>query len=279
MAKRFFNLEKETKEYLKACDAKSIVNQTNIKTLNDFVINRKTRNLNTTFLANSPIVLNNLVYWLDASNTESYPTFGRTWRDLTERNLNTAISLDTPFDNLHKGRLYFQGTSGSTSIGKIATFPRWTELNLSTSFTISVWFSFTRVSPGFYDFLFACESYLNRGFRSGLQSGTNKIGFFSSQSGGNFSHITNYAATLNTIFNYTITFNVNTGVTYINGAFDKQTTGTFVSPNASDGFYYNYVGGGFKSDSYVSAIQMYNRALTAPEVLQNYNAMKGRFGL
>ena len=71
MAKRYYNLEKETKEYLKACDAKSIVNQTNIKTLNDFVINRKTRNLNTTFLGSSPIILNNLgLVWIQPNLIE-----------------------------------------------------------------------------------------------------------------------------------------------------------------------------------------------------------------
>jgi len=225
------------------------------------------------------IIEKGLVLCLDAGNKKSYSGAGDIWTNLTDRSLNTTIDTGTPFDNVYRGRINFQGTSGSTSDGKIAIFPKWTELNLSTSFTISVWFSFTRVSPGFFDFLFACESYLNRGFRSGLESGTNRIGFFSSQSGGNFYHVTNYAATLNTIFNYTITFNVDTGITYINGAFDKQTTGTFVSPNASDTFLYNYVGGGYKSDSYVSAIHMYNRALTAPEVLQNYNATKGRFRL
>jgi len=229
--------------------------------------------------AGPDIIESGLVLCLDAGNRASYSGTGTTWNNLTNRSLNTTIDTGTPFDNVYRGRINFQGTSGSTSDGKIAIFPKWTELNLSTSFTISVWFSFTRLSPAYYDFLFSCESYLNRGFRSGLESGTNKIAFFSVQSGGSFFHVTNYAATLNTIFNYTITFNVNTGITYINGAFDKQTTGTFVSPNASDSFLYNYVGGGYKSDSYVSAIHVYNRALTAPEILQNYNATKGRFRL
>jgi hypothetical protein len=29
----------------------------------------------------------------------------------------------------------------------------------------------------------------------------------------------------------------------------------------------------------IASVQIYNRALTAQEVLQNYNAQKGRFGL
>ena len=219
-----------------------------------------------------------LVLCLDASNTESYPGFGTIWRDLTTRNLNTSISSGTTSDRLYGGRIYFQGTSGSVNIGNIATFPSWAQLGLSTSFTISVWFSFTRYSPDFFDFLFSCESYLNRGFRSGIGSGTNKITFFSGQSGGTLSLTTNYVVPLNTPFNYTITFNTNTGTTYINGAYDNQSTGTFVSPNASDAFYYNFVGGGNKSDTYVSSIQVYNRALNSTEVLQNYNALRSRFG-
>ena len=225
------------------------------------------------------IVENGLVLCLDAANRKSYSGSGTVWTNLANKSLNSTISSATPFDNVYNGRINFEGTSGSAINGKTMTFPKWTELNLSTSFTISIWFSFTRSSPSFFDFILGCESYLNRGFRAGLAAGTNKIGFFSTQSGGTFNHVTNHAVTLNTIFNYTITFDVNTGITYINGAFDKQTTGTFVSPNASDNFFYNNVSGGNRSNSHVSGIQIYNRALTAAEVLQNYKALKGRFGL
>ena len=225
------------------------------------------------------IIENGLVLCLDAANRKSYSGSGTVWTNLANKSLNSTISSATPFDNVYNGRINFEGTSGSAINGKTMTFPKWTELNLSTSFTISIWFSFTRSSPSFFDFILGCESYLNRGFRAGLAAGTNKIGFFSTQSGGTFNHVTNHAVTLNTIFNYTITFDVNTGITYINGAFDKQTTGTFVSPNASDNFFYNNVGGGNRSNSHVSGIQIYNRALTAAEVLQNYKALKGRFGL
>jgi hypothetical protein len=36
---------------------------------------------------------------------------------------------------------------------------------------------------------------------------------------------------------------------------------------------------GLRSNSNISILRLYNRALTATEVLQNYNAQKGRFGL
>jgi hypothetical protein len=282
MATRYYNLENEAKAYLKACNDRGIVNQTSTKILNDYIIARKNNNLDASFLSRSPIALNGLVLWLDASNRQSYPSFGTNWRDLTERNLNTSLFSSfssIPSDNVYGGRIYFQGTSGSTNIGNIATFPTWTQLGLSTSFTISVWFSFTRYSPNFFDFLFSCESYLNRGFRSGIANASNRIGFFSTQSGGTLSLTTNYVVPLNTPFNYTITFNANVGRTYINGVYDNQSTGTFISPNASDAFYYNFVGGGLKSDTYISAIQVYNRALTPQEALQNYNAQRSRFGL
>jgi len=278
MARRYYNLEKETKEYLKACEVKGIVNQTNIKTLNDYVINRKANNLNVFYLKDSPIVLNDLVLWLDASITDSYSTFN----SLILKNLippfqNTTLTAGTTGDNIFGGRVHFEGQLGSTGVGKIAVLPTWPSLGLSTNFTISLWFSFTRYGNSFYDFTLSCESYLNNGFRAGMAAGTNKLGFFSGQSGGTLNIITNYAVILNTPINYTLTYNGTTGTSYINGAYDNQHTGTFKAPTGN--IRYNVVGGGLKSDTKLSVFNIYNRALSPAEVLQNYNATKGRFGL
>jgi len=107
---RTYDLEIETKEYLKACKAKSIVNQTSIKTLNDYVINRKTRNLNASFLANSPIVLNGLVLWLDAGVSDSYPAVGTIWKDLAGSNNGTLTNGPT-FNSANGGSIVFDGSN------------------------------------------------------------------------------------------------------------------------------------------------------------------------
>jgi hypothetical protein len=41
----------------------------------------------------------------------------------------------------------------------------------------------------------------------------------------------------------------------------------------------SYIGGTYALDGNIASVQIYNKALSAQEVLQNYNAQKSRFGL
>ena len=70
---------------------------------------------------------------------------------------------------------------------------------------------------------------------------------------------------------------------YINGNFEKSTTistdppttgNQYVSIGASDG-----LTAANKYNGYVSTAMIYNRALSAAEVAQNFNAQRGRYGI
>jgi hypothetical protein len=66
---------------------------------------------------------------------------------------------------------------------------------------------------------------------------------------------------------------------YINGVFKDNTSksGT-IDDNGSD-FYIGYLAGipSYAFNGNIGPIQIYNRALSANEVLHNYNALKSRF--
>jgi hypothetical protein len=67
---------------------------------------------------------------------------------------------------------------------------------------------------------------------------------------------------------------------YLNGAPDNNITWSGGALNGNGGVIGAYWGGG--SNGFygnIANIQIYNRALSASEVLKNYNALKGRFGL
>lgn len=68
--------------------------------------------------------------------------------------------------------------------------------------------------------------------------------------------------------------------TYING---KQLTDlTFTgTPYPGNGYLFGrgYYGGKWNFNGYIAFVRIYNRVLSAEEILQNYNASKGRFGL
>jgi hypothetical protein len=90
--------------------------------------------------------------------------------------------------------------------------------------------------------------------------------------------------TLNTWYNLCITADgVNTKF-YVNGVLQNtasQGSGVITStPVLSLGSYVNGSGtpGTYFHNGYIASCFIYNRALTAAEVLQNYNATKSRFG-
>jgi hypothetical protein len=86
--------------------------------------------------------------------------------------------------------------------------------------------------------------------------------------------------TTNTWIHACVTFGNNLIVTYYNGirANTQATSGTIKAFDSNQFGIGGSIGyGDFIGD--ISNFQLYNRALSATEVLQNYNATRGRFGL
>jgi len=88
--------------------------------------------------------------------------------------------------------------------------------------------------------------------------------------------------------NITATFNVNNVsadrmIVYLNGSRASNTSYTAPDGNTNADFNYTTIGGrketlyGFNGN--IANFNIYNRALSANEVLHNYNALKSRFGL
>jgi hypothetical protein len=66
MAKRYYNLERETKAYLKACDERGISTFTSIDTINNFCLKQKA--LSRYAEISDPRLLTNVAAWFDASD-------------------------------------------------------------------------------------------------------------------------------------------------------------------------------------------------------------------
>jgi hypothetical protein len=86
----------------------------------------------------------------------------------------------------------------------------------------------------------------------------------------------------NTWYNLTFTTKNKVGNIYVNGTFNSSYTNTNnISWNLDDNLTIGKrsSGSGYYGDIKVSNVKIYNRALTASEISQNYNTLKGRFGL
>tara|TARA_R110000868_G_C10821371_1_gene758646 strand:- start:159 stop:908 length:750 start_codon:yes stop_codon:yes gene_type:complete len=234
------------------------------------------------------IVASGLVMYLDAANKNSYPGSGTTWYDLGISNMSGELTNGPTFDTGNAGNIIFDGvddvilgtdTSGVLNIGagNTVTLDGWIK-----SSTFGAQSIFTYGSDLY-------QKYWSYGFgvygTSVTPNGLNLTVYNGISGGGNY----NIASALRPKFgvwnNFTAVFGGTTSV-YVNGIYARSISSpnnNIVSPVGN----YWTIGGapynGFPSygafNGNIAAVKVYNRELSASEVLENYNASKSRFGL
>jgi hypothetical protein len=211
-------------------------------------------------LAHSPsIITNGLVLCLDAANRKSYPGSGTTWTNLIGGGNNGTLEGGAGYSSANGGSIVFDGTDDyvncgtpSISVGKI-TVNAWVKINAGSLFQHIVDSQSTSWHLAILD--------------------SNRPYFFN----GSTFH-TN--ATLLTVGQWYMLTGVQ-GTTldiYINGVLGQS-----IASNVNVTTYNVNLGrfqdGSRPFNGNISTTQIYNRALTAAEIQQNYNALRGRFGI
>ena len=219
------------------------------------------------------IISDGLVFNMDFANRASYPKTGTTATD-TINNLTGTLSSTPTFDTDAGGNFDLDGTD-YIDIGAV------TEMNSTTKMTISYW---CKKSASNKDMEIGSQLSSTNGFWLQWYSDGNV--YWNPRNGS--SNNRSYALT------YTSDWICLTGTydgslsqssrckTYVNGVLVLDGTGTppaDFSSTAGNSFRISGLGGSFYSDGNVANVQIYDRALSAGEVLQNYQAQKERFGL
>lgn len=229
-------------------------------------------------LAHSPrIVTNGLVLCLDAGNTKSYPGSGTTWIDISRNGNNGTLTNGPTFSSANTGSIVFDGTNDFVSI------PNFT-YRFNTSFTLSIWIRFIALTtlPTTLISNYSGTITGNDGVFLEINA-SNAVRFVYRNLGVDVFDFASGAVTINTTYNIVATVS-NTGGAklYINSQQLPLTSGVsslFTPTNttlvinrldSATGRYTN-------SNTYLAAV--YNRALSATEVAQNFNALRGRFGI
>jgi hypothetical protein len=227
------------------------------------------------------IVTSGLVLALDAADRNSYPRTGTTWRDLSGNNNTGTLTNGPTFSNLNGGCIVFDGTDDYVNI------PYNVNLNPATNVSVSVWTRLTVNDANIRNPIELSASADELYFiflRADLSP--KRWGWGVRQSNDTYAETTSTATNpaINTWYNLTLVANSSTGLVslYINGILDgsiayngtlKQNAAATLSIGSDPGVARRYWQGN------ISNAQIYNRALSATEVLQNYNATKTRFGL
>ena len=217
------------------------------------------------------IVTNGLVLALDAADKNSYSGTGTTWKDLSGNSNNGTLTNGPTFSGGNGGSIVFDGVDDYVNVpynASTISFP-------TNNATICVWFKTSTVGDG-YGVLVTQRSSSD----SGIQTYIISTRLYAD--GGSTAGVSSNAI----IPNGTISFG---GIVYdrtnsllklyVNGVFDNQVSYT---GEIQDTYPIRLGNGAFGDGPYPGNIyiaSVYNRALTATEVLQNYNATKTRFGL
>ncbi len=212
------------------------------------------------------INLSGLILLSDAANKNSYSGTGSTWYDLSGRSNDGTLTNAPTFDgNANKGVFTFDGTNDYVNFGNSAVLQQ-------SSGTLSAWTKASSPGSGYRGIIAKQGAY-------GLFYTDSVLVAYDWTAGAARSTGINIAD--NTWKNVVLTYQsgVSNGTRiYINGVSVLTTTITIQSQVA------NLFGGAEANASQfascqISSLNMYNRALSAAEVLQNYNATKGRYGL
>lgn len=215
------------------------------------------------------IVSSNLVMCLDAANRKSYPGTGTVWSDVSGNNKNCVLVNGPTYSSDNMGSLTFDGandyavtvgtdstnlSNGITMIQILKYTASSTTVSLSKGLKVAghyeIWHQGTQLNCYFHDL--GTGTYQNSGY---------------SINDGKWKHVA-------------ITYNNSNVVFYVDGAIVKSnaiagsigslTSTIDIGRSEQDGFYFN---------GSIAVSQVYNRALSAAEIRQNFFALRGRYGI
>jgi hypothetical protein len=228
------------------------------------------------------IVTDGLILALDAANTKSYVSGSTTWYDKSGNSNNGTLTNGPTFSSTNGGSIVFDATDDYISILNPISFQ-------SQNISISVWVYPLNPETSLVTLIDYDHGSLSGWTIQSENATTNRNYYFAYHDGTQFQPAGNTNSgkgvqiTNLTWNNITYTKNGTSVIGYVNGIQSVNYTASNSNINYQSnrnfriGDYVNSSNRRYKGN--VSNTQIYNRALSASEVLQNYNALKSRFNL
>jgi hypothetical protein len=220
------------------------------------------------------IIRNGLILDLDAGKTDSYSGSGTTWYDLSSSGNNGTLTDGPTYSSANGGSLVFSSASynyvdifGSTTVSE-ATFSVWLKRNGSQGSYAGI--LFTRGGSSFSV--------------SGLDFNmmNNTLGYHWNNDPGSYDFDSELTPPDGVWCMCVVTVTSTVAKFYLcqSSGITTATNTLGHSSTTLDGLKLGWDGEGDRyMDGNIAVAQIYNRALSAEEVSQNFNALKGRFGL
>jgi hypothetical protein len=226
------------------------------------------------------IVTNGLVLNLDAAKVDSYPGTGTAWRDLSGNNNNGTLTNGPTFSGIGKqASIVFDGVDDFVDLGNssnVTTF---------TSLTINTWMRPTTLPVSNNEgrvIIRGDDSYRLYWYNDSVAG--NKLYFYSFDIGeASLATSVGYLTsnfTTNVWYNITALYNGSQTQLFVNGSLVATSTGKSGTISGTNNILLGKSNGNeYYLNGSMASIQLYNRALTQTEITQNFNALRGRYGI
>ena len=223
------------------------------------------------------IVEDGLVLCLDAGNAKSYLGSGTTWTDLSGNGNTGTLTNGPTYSSADGGSIVFDGTNDYCRITPASL------LNSigSSDFTVSMWiYRATNPPSGNGEMLYQ-SSNTNDGIVICISNTNLRVETKDRQSTNNSEYTIGDIFTAGVWNNVVLTKSGTTYKGYSQGIYKNQFT-SYQDVSTTTGFV-DIGRVSWWSPSYwegnIAGVNVYNKALTASEVQQNYNATRSRYGL
>lgn len=227
------------------------------------------------------IVRNGLVLHLDSASVKSYPGSGTSWFNLKNTSSNGTLINSPTYSN---GAITFNGTNQYVTFNSI---PEIQFLGTST-YSLNAWFYLSSIpTVNTYRGIINREStfnsvrdgynlWLNQESSGSLRIGTERFG-----TGTQTGSVMNYDSStlLNKWTNVCVTYNGSLIVLYVNSTQVSSNSSTSSIANTSKNLEIATRNGGAYFPGSIPSISIYNTVLTDTQVKQNFEALRGRYGI
>jgi hypothetical protein len=220
------------------------------------------------------IVTDGLVLNLDAGYTVSYPKDGTTWYDLSGNAGNSTLVNGPSYSSDNGGCISLDGSND------LINGPNNVTWFSNSSFTIESWFKFNSSPPTEQLWFSANQSppgETQQDIHLRVMSGTGlRFGFYGNDL--DASNVVSHSNWYQVICSYD--YSTDNSKIFVNGS--QVATGsagpyTPIDANVGIGYWRGRNVQYFKGN--IAITRVYNRALSATEIAQNFNAQKSRYGL
>lgn len=221
------------------------------------------------------IVTDGLIFYIDGANPKSILSGSSTCYDLSKNQLNGTLYSGASYNNTNNGNFNFDGIDDWIEINNSSSG----ELNLtSNQVTLCAFLNYQTTAD--WQSVFYKDSGNSRGYQLFIND-QNKIAFGVRTSTG-FTRLTTDNALDQNVWKYVVaTYDGSLMKIYIDGNFITSTpkSGNITSSSTRPLWVSLSTFGTEFFFGKISTMKIYNRGLNDQEVLQNYNALKNRFGL